>query len=72
MPVVIVVPGKQAVRQPDSVQLLHRFSLYSDPVEPGFEVSPFVVTTSSSSYSSVFDNGLDAGRIDWITRGVLT
>ncbi|HEX2150035.1 MAG TPA: metallopeptidase TldD-related protein, partial [Actinomycetota bacterium] len=47
-------------------------SLYSDPAEPGFEVSPFVVTTSSSSYSSVFDNGLSSGRIDWITRGVLT
>lgn len=47
-------------------------SLYSDPKEPGFEVSPFSVATSSSSYSSVFDNGLVSGRIDWIEDGVLT
>jgi predicted Zn-dependent protease len=47
-------------------------TLYSDPAEPGFEVSPFAVATSSSSYSSVFDNGLSAGRIDWIKDGLLT
>jgi predicted Zn-dependent protease len=47
-------------------------TLYSDPAEPGFEVSPFVAATSSSSYSSVFDNGQTLGRIDWIDRGVLT
>ena len=47
-------------------------TLYSDPEEPGFEVAPFTVATSSSSYSSVFDNGLPAGRIDWIRDGVLT
>jgi len=47
-------------------------TLYSDPAEPGFEVSPFVVATSSSSYSSVFDNGLTTGRIDWINKGMLT
>ncbi|MEX0790760.1 MAG: metallopeptidase TldD-related protein, partial [Actinomycetota bacterium] len=47
-------------------------TLYSDPAEPGFEVSPFVVAHSSSSYSSVFDNGLTSGRIDWIDKGVLT
>ncbi len=47
-------------------------SVYSDPVEPGFEVSPFVVAPSSSSYSSVFDNGMGTSRIDWITRGELS
>ncbi len=47
-------------------------TFYSDPKEPGFEVAPFTVATSSSSYSSIFDNGLPTGRIDWITDGVLT
>ncbi|MDQ4144368.1 MAG: metallopeptidase TldD-related protein [Actinomycetota bacterium] len=46
-------------------------TVYSDPREPGFEVAPFVVALSSSSYSSVFDNGLEINRIDWIRRGVL-
>ncbi|HEX2054680.1 MAG TPA: metallopeptidase TldD-related protein [Actinomycetota bacterium] len=47
-------------------------TLYSDPEEPGFRVAPFTVATSSSSYSSVFDNGLATGRTDWIQDGVLT
>ena len=47
-------------------------TLYSDPREPGFEVAPFSVATSSSSYSSVFDNGLASGRTNWIDAGVLT
>jgi predicted Zn-dependent protease len=47
-------------------------SLYSDPAEPAFEVSPFVVSPFSSSHTSVFDNGLESGRIDWINNGVLT
>lgn len=46
-------------------------TLYSDPAEPGFEVAPFVVAVESSSYSSVFDNGMDIGRIDWLRDGVL-
>lgn len=45
--------------------------LYSDPHEPGIGVTPFVVATSSSSFSSVFDNGLDLGRTDWVRDGVL-
>lgn len=47
-------------------------SIYSDPAEHGFEVAPFATAGSSSSYSSVFDNGADAGRIDWVSSGVLT
>ncbi|HEX2258399.1 MAG TPA: metallopeptidase TldD-related protein [Actinomycetota bacterium] len=46
-------------------------TLYSDPNEPGFEVSPFVVSVQSSSLSSVFDNGLKTGRINWILNGAL-
>ena len=51
---------------------LEGVTVYSDPVEPGFEVSPFVVAPSSSSYSSVFDNGMSTSRVDWITRGELS
>ena len=47
-------------------------SLYSDPRERGFEVTPFAVAVESSGYSSVFDNGLDLGRIEWFRDGELT
>ena len=46
-------------------------SLYSDPAEHGLEVRPFVVAGASSSQASVFDNGLDTDRTDWIADGVL-
>jgi len=46
-------------------------NLYSDPTEPGIEVTPFVVTSSSGSFSSVFDNGLPVGRTQWVRDGVV-
>lgn len=46
-------------------------TLYSDPAEPGLEVTPFSLAMASSSYSSVFDNGLPAERTTWIESGVL-
>jgi len=36
--------------------------LFSDPAYPGLECAPFVVAHSSGRDSSVFDNGLPAGR----------
>ncbi len=47
------------------------FTLSSDPAEPGVECAPFVATAASSSEVSVFDNGLAAGRTDWLRDGVL-
>ncbi|HSZ35597.1 MAG TPA: metallopeptidase TldD-related protein, partial [Acidimicrobiales bacterium] len=47
------------------------FTLYSDPTEAGIECLPFVAVGSSSSESSVFDNGLPLGRTDWIHQGKL-
>jgi predicted Zn-dependent protease len=47
-------------------------SLYSDPHEPGFEVRPFEVTVGTDSYSSVFDNGLNLAKNDWIKEGKLS
>ncbi|HMK62320.1 MAG TPA: metallopeptidase TldD-related protein [Acidimicrobiales bacterium] len=47
------------------------FQLRSDPAEPGLECVPFVVTTSSGSDVSVFDNGLPIGPTSWIDAGRL-
>jgi predicted Zn-dependent protease len=47
------------------------FTLYSDPAEPGIECLPFVAVGSSTSESSVFDNGLPVGRTAWIEEGRL-
>ena len=45
--------------------------LWSDPAAPGLECSPFAAAASSSSQSSVFDNGTALGSTDWIGDGVL-
>jgi predicted Zn-dependent protease len=46
-------------------------TLYSDPAAAGLECTPFVAATSSSERMSVFDNGMDVGRVDWIRDGVI-
>ncbi|MGV0646465.1 metallopeptidase TldD-related protein [Mycolicibacterium sp. XJ2546] len=46
-------------------------TLYSDPGAAGLECTPFVVATASSERVSVFDNGMDIGRVDWIRDGVV-
>jgi predicted Zn-dependent protease len=45
--------------------------VYSDPGYPRLQSTPFVTAAVSSSASSVFDNGLPLGRIDWIRDGNL-
>ena len=45
--------------------------LYSDPAQEGLECAPFVVAHASGRDSSVFDNGLPAGRASWISGGLL-
>jgi predicted Zn-dependent protease len=47
------------------------FDLTSGPALPGLECLPFVAVGSSTSESSVFDNGLPLGRTDWIHQGRL-
>lgn len=47
-------------------------SIYSDPSYAGLECAPFVVAHSSGRDSSVFDNGLAAGRASWISGGSLS
>ncbi|WP_086827682.1 metallopeptidase TldD-related protein [Streptomyces sp. NRRL B-24572] len=46
-------------------------TLRSDPNEPGLESSPFVIAHSSGDDSSVFDNGLPIGPVDWVKAGAL-
>ncbi|RDH79886.1 TldD/PmbA family protein [Mycolicibacterium moriokaense] len=46
-------------------------TLYSDPAAPGLECSPFVAVAASSQRASVFDNGMDIERVDWIRDGAI-
>ncbi|MGK2879764.1 MAG: metallopeptidase TldD-related protein [Mycobacterium sp.] len=46
-------------------------TLFSDPLAPALECTPFVETVTSSETLSVFDNGLDIGRVDWIKDGTI-
>jgi len=46
-------------------------TLYSDPHADRLGYAPFVANAASSDTLSVFDNGMDAGRVDWIRDGVI-
>jgi predicted Zn-dependent protease len=46
-------------------------TLYSDPAATGLECTPFVAVPSSSERVSVFDNGMDIGRVDWVRDGAI-
>ncbi len=46
-------------------------TLYTDPSERPLRCRPFVATSSSSETVSVFDNGMDIDRVDWIRDGVI-
>jgi predicted Zn-dependent protease len=56
--------GEQLASQP--------VDLFSDPAYRGLECAPFVVAHSSGRDSSVFDNGLPAGRASWVSAGELS
>jgi predicted Zn-dependent protease len=68
--------GRTALSAPGGTRVGEKLTdlgltLYSDPVAAGQESSPFVATASSSERVSVFDNGMDIGRIDWIRDGTI-
>jgi predicted Zn-dependent protease len=46
-------------------------TLYSDPSAKPLQCRPFVAASSSSEVRSVFDNGMDIDRADWVRDGVL-
>jgi predicted Zn-dependent protease len=45
--------------------------LFSTPTHPVLAGSPFVSASTSSSFTSVFDNGQKQAQVDWIKDGVL-
>ena len=47
-------------------------NIYTDPTHSGLECSPFNIATSSSAFSSVFDNGLPQERWNFIHEGKLS
>ena len=47
-------------------------TLYSDPFADGLACTPFVTASASSERGSVFDNGMDIGRADWIRDGTIS
>ena len=51
--------------------LFGKVTLYSDPAEPGIEAAPFHFGVESSPASSVFDNGLELSRSEWVRDGIL-
>lgn len=68
--------GRTALSAPGGTRVGEKLTdlgltLYSDPAAAGLESSPFVATTSSSERVSVFDNGMDIGRTDWIRDGAV-
>ena len=46
-------------------------TLYSDPAAHALACTPFVAVPSSSERVSIFDNGMDIGRVDWIRDGTI-
>ena len=46
-------------------------TMYSDPAAAGLECKPLVAVPSSSERVSVFDNGMDIGRVDWVRDGTI-
>ena len=46
-------------------------TLFSDPAYAQLQCAPFTLASASNNETSVFDNGLELGRTDWIRRGEL-
>ncbi|WP_072691287.1 metallopeptidase TldD-related protein [Rhodococcus marinonascens] len=68
--------GHSALSAPGGTRIGEQLSalpltLYSDPVAHGLEYAPFVTTGASSESMSVFDNGMDVGRVDWVRDGTV-
>ena len=49
----------------------HPVHVFSDPAYAALEAIPFLAATSSDEATSVFDNGFELGRTDWIRDGHL-
>jgi predicted Zn-dependent protease len=68
--------GRTALSAPGGTRVGEKLTdlgltLYSDPAAAGLECAPSVAVTSSSQRVSVFDNGMDVSRVDWVRDGVI-
>jgi predicted Zn-dependent protease len=68
--------GRTALSAPGGTRVGEKLTdlgltLYSDPFAESLACQPFVAVPSSSERMSIFDNGLDIGRVDWIRDGVI-
>ncbi|MGW0160448.1 metallopeptidase TldD-related protein [Mycobacterium sp. NPDC003323] len=68
--------GRSALSAPGGTRVGEKLTdlgltMYSDPAAPGQECQPFVAVPSSSEQVSVFDNGMDISRVDWLRDGVI-
>lgn len=68
--------GRTALSAPGGTRVGEKLTdlgltLYSDPAAPGLECTPFVAVSRSSEQASIFDNGMDIGRVDWLRDGVI-
>ena len=68
--------GRTALSAPGGTRVGERptdlgLDLYSDAAATGLECTPFVTAASSSQRLSVFDNGMDVSRVDWIRDGAV-
>ena len=69
--------GRTALSEPDGGTRLGErltdlpLTLYSDAAAVGLGCRPFVATPSSSEMVSIFDNGMDIDRVDWIRDGAI-
>jgi predicted Zn-dependent protease len=68
--------GRTALSAPGGTRVGERLTdlgltLYSDPHAESLACQPFVAVPSSSERTSIFDNGMDIGRVDWIRDGVI-
>ncbi len=68
--------GRTALSAPGGTRVGERLTdlgltLYSDPYAESLACQPFVAVPSSSERTSIFDNGMDIGRVDWVRDGVI-
>jgi predicted Zn-dependent protease len=52
-------------------RLFGDLTIYSDPLEPGIQSTPFCHGVDSGGASSVFDNGLAQSKTEWVRDGIL-
>ncbi|CDO33197.1 metallopeptidase TldD-related protein [Mycolicibacterium porcinum] len=68
--------GRTALSAPGGTRVGEKLTdlgltLYSDPFAGELACQPFVAVPSSSERVSIFDNGMDIGRVDWVRDGVV-